>query len=494
MEEFGRGGSGPSAKSTHHPSHPRQSDMPAATPIIVPKRYGEGLVKNDLGYTGLAVVNDGEPAYDITILNVILEDGNRIEFQSGHTERLTKNDGEAFYPCFIAAKLGGTFGSGLSDFMHERGIGAVKVPITYRDSGHRWFQTDITITRDVEKPGGLRLAWHQKRIPNPKDPDAPISALENNSTGSTAGPTLLHWVLDHPKLAGLTAFIALALGFSPKTSTLGSWICLIIAAIFGVAMLSGIAEKKHWRKTSRVVVICSLLILVVIFGVWLTGAKEYLDGLYHSQPPQKSSMTQSSPPSSSIRSSPVIQAGTRMWAGFPISIAPHQTAHVLALRPTLKAEMENILNDKDVTWLWPSRQTVVPPEFVSIYQISNHDSVRVFNIQFTLPIRFNFSNREGGGLAADVTRTMWIESLEPGESYEFYAINQSKHQVDVPLPTVVELQVEGSTERITVEVVPHGILAETDISLAGKEQAVMPLMPSFHEWRGNQILKQLRPQ
>ncbi len=247
MEEFG-GGAGPSGKSTHpNPSKLRKSDMPAATPIIVPHRYGKGLLKNDLGYTGLAVVNDGEPAYDITISNVLLEDGNRIEFQSGHTDRLAKSDGESFYPCFIAAKLGGTFGSGLFDFMRERGIGAIEVSITYRDSSHRWFQTDITLRRDVEKPGGLRLVSHQKRISNPKDPDdAPIYALENGGTHSVAGKK-------NKPVDRWLSLVALAVGVAlyllPKTEPVIIGCCILIwISLLPLFIRFWWVEDRKWRQ------------------------------------------------------------------------------------------------------------------------------------------------------------------------------------------------------------------------------------------------------
>jgi hypothetical protein len=142
-------------------------ELPAARPIIIPKRYGGGIVKDDVGYTGLAIGNDGEPAYDVTISNIAIKDGARLEFHRGHTERLTKSDGEAFYPCFIEMKLGGSFGRGLFDFMRERGIKSLTVPIRYKDFANDWFQTDVTLERDVEKSGGLRLGWTQKRIPDP---------------------------------------------------------------------------------------------------------------------------------------------------------------------------------------------------------------------------------------------------------------------------------------------------------------------------------------
>jgi hypothetical protein len=143
-------------------------ELPAARPMIVPKRYGKGVLKDHMGYTGLAVVNDGEqPAYDITIHNVQINEGGKLTFHCGHTERLTKNDGEAFYPAFVEMRLGGIFGSGLFDFMRERGVVSITVPITYRDSSDNSFQTDVTLERDVQKSGGLRLGWKQKRIRNP---------------------------------------------------------------------------------------------------------------------------------------------------------------------------------------------------------------------------------------------------------------------------------------------------------------------------------------
>jgi pyrimidine deaminase RibD-like protein len=147
----------------------------AARPIIVPKRYGVGVLKDDMGYTGLAVINDGEPAYDIAVSNVPIKDGARLEFHRSHTERLAQNDGEAFYPAFVAMKLGGTFGSGLFDFMRERGITRLTVPITYRDFASNWLQTDVTLERDVEKSGGLRLGWTQKPISDPTSEVMPTS-------------------------------------------------------------------------------------------------------------------------------------------------------------------------------------------------------------------------------------------------------------------------------------------------------------------------------
>lgn len=200
-----------------------------------------------------------------------------------------------------------------------------------------------------------------------------------------------------------------------------------------------------------------------------------------------------SPAVSLLRSSPVLQAGSGLRA-LPISIPSTKTAHILILQPTLQAQMEYFENPKDVAWLWPTKDKIIPPELVSLYQVSNHDSVRVFNIRIELPIRFEFPNREGGGLAANVTHKIAIESLEPSEKYEFYVVNQSKYTVEIPLPKVAELQIQGSTDRIKVQIVPHGLLADEGIPMVGIDELTLPIEPSFHEWQGDQILKRLRPQ
>lgn len=166
-------------------------ELPAARPIIVSKRYGKGVLKDHMGYTGLAVVNDGEqPAYDITIHNVQINESAKLTFHGGHTERLTKNDGEAFYPAFLEARLGGTFGSALFDFMRERGVPSITVPLTYRDSNNNWFQTDVTIERDVQKSGGLRLGWTQKRIPPPAS-DVMATSPDSSSIARDPVPTTM---------------------------------------------------------------------------------------------------------------------------------------------------------------------------------------------------------------------------------------------------------------------------------------------------------------
>lgn len=91
-------------------------------------------------------------------------------------------------------------------------------------------------------------------------------------------PAVIHWILDHPKLAGFLGAIALAVGFSPKVSGVASWICIVIAIIFGVAMLLGLGEKQQWAKKTRLVGVVGLVAALLLFGFWLTDAKQALHG------------------------------------------------------------------------------------------------------------------------------------------------------------------------------------------------------------------------
>src|SRR5690349_16738676 len=83
----------------------------------------------------------------------------------------------------------------------------------------------------------------------------------------------LHWILDHPKVAGFVAFMSLAAAFSPKVSAVATWLCIVIGALFAYAMLKGLAERHKW-KTKTFGGACATSALVIFgFGCWLTQEK-----------------------------------------------------------------------------------------------------------------------------------------------------------------------------------------------------------------------------
>lgn len=80
-------------------------------------------------------------------------------------------------------------------------------------------------------------------------------------------------VLEHPKLAGFLAFIALAVAFSPRVSGMASWICIAASVPFGLSMILGFAVKYHWRRGVKLSCSTLLVIGLIGFAIWLNGWK-----------------------------------------------------------------------------------------------------------------------------------------------------------------------------------------------------------------------------
>ncbi len=93
-----------------------------------------------------------------------------------------------------------------------------------------------------------------------------------NDVESPKEITAFDYILDHPKFAGIIAFLALAATFSPRLSTLASWICVSVAFFFGLLI---VWNKGTFRSLSHGVllaVLCTMMIAgsLVAYGWWLT--------------------------------------------------------------------------------------------------------------------------------------------------------------------------------------------------------------------------------
>jgi len=86
--------------------------------------------------------------------------------------------------------------------------------------------------------------------------------------------SIVHFILDHPKLWGVVTLLAIAPTFAPKVSSGAVWFCLVCAEITTVALASSIAKKFDgsriiWALTTGLL----SLILFVWYGLWLTTDK-----------------------------------------------------------------------------------------------------------------------------------------------------------------------------------------------------------------------------
>lgn len=128
-----------------------------ATPRIAATRYGEGSMGTGIhshgypvGKSGLILVNDGEPAYEIGVYppNVALG-VCKLHFENT-IRRLTKEDGEAQLSTWIEqSERSGVLGSGLFEFMRQNKIADTTIPLRYKSSNERWYKTVCRIERDV---------------------------------------------------------------------------------------------------------------------------------------------------------------------------------------------------------------------------------------------------------------------------------------------------------------------------------------------------------
>jgi len=150
------------------------------TPSVVPVRYGSAptsprqingvwckadgtpfsmeevlRAKHMLGYQGLLVANDGDPAYEIYVLSGKI--GDSTPTFENKIQRLTKNDGEGFFPINIKLAGGGGLLGGLSEEMRTKNIATLPITICYRSGKRRRYKTTCKIARDVSAIHGLSI-------------------------------------------------------------------------------------------------------------------------------------------------------------------------------------------------------------------------------------------------------------------------------------------------------------------------------------------------
>jgi len=149
----------------------RESDLPAIRPKVVAARYGKIVSGPEAGYTGIALRNDGEPAYSVSPVSPVDIPGvGRLEIW-GTVLDLRQNEPEIHFPVSRETPDGGTLGSGLYDFMVKHDLDTLTVPFTYHDGNGGWWQTDIVLIKDqmarsvAGSEGGIRVGFEQKKLP-----------------------------------------------------------------------------------------------------------------------------------------------------------------------------------------------------------------------------------------------------------------------------------------------------------------------------------------
>ena len=132
-------------------------------PRIAPAGHGNMIPGQ---WQGLIIVNDGEPAYDVSFGSIHIGKSAMV-FTRG-IQRLTKEDGKAHCEYWIKQDSGTDVPGGLFEEMVRYSIDAVDLPIRYKDGNNQWYETTVKLERDVMAPTGIYTRYVvQKKITQP---------------------------------------------------------------------------------------------------------------------------------------------------------------------------------------------------------------------------------------------------------------------------------------------------------------------------------------
>jgi hypothetical protein len=164
---------GPKKDSPAALTDTEQKMLPTRRPIVVPTKYGAIRSGPYVGYSGLSVRNDGEPAYNVSARTVTLT-GLATIHMDGTPQQLRQGEAEIAFPSWRKSGNTSNLGNGLYYFMVENKLDSITIPVTYRDADFNWYQTDAILiknqmARAVEgSESGIQIDWKQKAIREPK--------------------------------------------------------------------------------------------------------------------------------------------------------------------------------------------------------------------------------------------------------------------------------------------------------------------------------------
>jgi hypothetical protein len=138
--------------------------LPEKRPKVVATRLGKD--GNGFGLYGLFVTNDGEPAHQVSMPKFDIGHKTRLETNRKFT-RLVQGE-EKFFPIWLEEEgLPGYTSERLFDWVRTKDEDRIVIPITYSGDGI-WYETKVTLERNVESSGGFDIRSDQQRIEQPK--------------------------------------------------------------------------------------------------------------------------------------------------------------------------------------------------------------------------------------------------------------------------------------------------------------------------------------
>lgn len=85
-----------------------------------------------------------------------------------------------------------------------------------------------------------------------------------------SGGGIWRWILEHPALAFLVAFVSFGATFSPKVNGMAAWSCIAISSVFWICLVLGAADKVRSKWPLTLLVALVGLGGLFFYGRWLT--------------------------------------------------------------------------------------------------------------------------------------------------------------------------------------------------------------------------------
>lgn len=325
-------------------------------------------------------------------------------------------------------------------------------------------------------------------------------------------PNIRDWILDHPKLAGFAAAIALAVAFSPRVSAMATWICILVAIVFAIAMLFGLSEKKKWRKVTLILSCLCVAVGIVGFGGWLTALKV-------KEPPSAEEIAKQI---AKLRPPEPTHTLLVRYAqdALPIRIASGDTIYVLQLNPNITQWVWEVQNPKKNAISWPEdlhlKKDGPLADLVYVCTVTNEEERALLDVSISFKISFHAleafpvtikKNKDGtqsitmqapgsnhvmvtinhpgeaptaardGAIVKQFDHSVSIPSLHAGQSVRIYLANQSALISKFTFPAEASAIVAGDARRTNIRLVMPNTTVIDRLPWFG-------LGPATYHWKG----------
>lgn len=160
-----------------------------------------------------------------------------------------------------------------------------------------------------------------------------------------------------------------------------------------------------------------------------------------------------------------------------IEVPRGSTAYILTLRDNLTAELVSFTNTGTEPYRWPESTAPEPLMGLGLdCAITNLSKETFLNVQADFIVEFDAEHPLA--VAGKTLHTFYINSLEPGKSYLFHVVNQSRFSTILNPPDKFLARLLGFQQPRIIPLVGRN----------GSTANLLPMLPSMYKWQGNKVV------